>query len=496
MKKTSVIDNDDQFSKQENQPSKKWIDGARHIQQFSSVAEEKEQKILNYIYSQMAQQYFSFTKYTEDQDDDQPAINQPNIDPTKYSDFITNVIDSGYYSAPGSLNGTASYRTVLIGPPKSGKTTMLKMISKRVYQNLIQSGESREVFVFNLDFRRIRYSFSSLQTFYQTLVHEIIEQIGIQWPLINAESPNTEKQFIKDSSYAPSLALSQSTVASSASTSPKKRRKKYGKESTILQLREFFNQFVDYSGRFEPLSSKFPQTEPFQLIAVQINNLGHKIADSLNNKSKKPFFTVIATLPIIMAKIFNFKRIHYVFDHVDEVENSDTTVVGNFNLATCVKLMLSQGSFVISCTDENHIFDFCESCHEDDVDLTSSSNFVSIIDSCNEKDVPACTFHFELKFAQVSKPVLLQIQDCGRCGGYLSLWSEIQNYSAPIIRQNRGKGKTPDTDSVEKAKLKVLMLLRHFAPLILMQQDKETLNPSQITAQLESFEIKTNQRGE
>ena len=49
------------------------------------------------------------------------------IDPSLFKEFIYDVTNSGFYSAPGTYNGCPSYRTVLVGPSKSGKTTMLKM---------------------------------------------------------------------------------------------------------------------------------------------------------------------------------------------------------------------------------------------------------------------------------------------------------------------------------------------------------------------------------
>lgn len=456
--------------------SSERISSLNHMRQFRCSSAEKEHALVHSIYSQMAKQYLSFLN-TENESNNSKNVSQgeiqntesDEIDPNLFTNFIYDLTNSGFYSAPGTYSGSPSYHTILVGPTKSGKTTMLKMLAKQIYENLIQLNMSREVFMFIFDFRKFKKSFQSVESFYGTFVNELIDQIAIQWPLIKIELPSPNSG--SNSSYAQSVASQLSTT----------RKKKFNKD-TINLIKDFFNQFIDYNKQLEPLSSKFPKSEPHLSISTALNALGARIDNSLNsNGTLKGLCCEIPTLPYLLSKIFGFKQIYYVFDHVDEADveiSSDHKRVG---FITYIKKMLSLGSFTISCTDEQKIYDICEPVDEDDIDLLSKSNFVSIIDSFD--DTPKSKYYFELKFDETSKPIIFQIEDCGGCGGYVAKWREIEPY-VRIMNSHKNE------KDVEKARLKVLALLRQFAPMLIVNQDPKTMNPEDIKGNLVSFEIK------
>lgn len=455
------------------------ITSRNHMRQFCSSSADKEQALIYSIYKQMINQYLSFTntdKEATDKIENQEStqeIENNEIDPSLFKEFIYNVTNSGFYSAPGTYNGCPSYRTVLVGPSKSGKTTMLKMVAKQIYENLIQLNESREVFMFIFDFRKFKKSFQSIEKFYSTFINQLIDQISIQWPLIKVELPN----YVSRSSNLDSASTYAQSMSSTLSTT----RKKKFKMETINLIKEFFNQFVDYNGELEPVSSKFPKSEPHLSISTGLNAIGNRINNSLNANGKlKGFINEIPTLPYLLSKVFGFKRLYYVFDHVDEADVEISADHKRIGLISCIKKMLSLGSFTISCTDEQKIYDICEPVDEDDVDLKTKSNFISIIDSFDE--TPTSKYYFKLKFESISKPIIFQIDDCGGCGGYVARWREIQPY-AKIMTSNKTENEK------EKARLKILALLRQLAPLLIINQDPTTMNPEDITQNLEHFEI-------
>ena len=62
-------------------------------------------------------------------------------------------------------------------------------------------------------------------------------------------------------------------------------------------------------------------------------------------------------------------------------------------------------------------------------------------------------------------------------------WREIEPY-VRIMNSHKNE------KDVEKARLKVLALLRQFAPMLIVNQDPKTMNPEDIKGNLVSFEIK------
>lgn len=457
------------------------ITSINHMRQFRHVSTDKEQILIRTIYKQITNKYLSFSNTdkevankNENQDQFQDIKNN-EIDPSLFRDFIYNLTNSGFYNAPGTYSGCPSYRTILVGPSKSGKSTMLKMVAKQVYENLIQLNESREVFMFVFDFRKFKKSLQSIEKFYANFVNELVDQIAIQWPLINVTLPN----YVSRGSNMDSSSTYAQSMSSTLSTT---RKKKFNMD-TINIIKDFFNQFVDYNQQLEPVSSKFPKSEPHLSISMGLNALGKRIDKSLNVNGKlKGFINEISALPFLLCKVFGFKRIYYVFDHVDEADVEIGSDHKRLGFISCIKKMLLLGSFTISCTDEQKIYDICEPVDEDDIDLKTKSNFVSIIDSFD--DIPKSRYYFELKFESLQKPVIFQIEDCGGCGGYVARWREIQPYVETMLSHRNEK-------DVEKARLKALALLRQLAPLLIINQDPKTMNPEEITQNLVSFEIKT-----
>ena len=414
----------------------------QHKKEFRKIAEEREFALIKSIY----QEYVS-TFLNDD--------NGIEYDDSEFSEYITRLTNDGSYNAPGTFSLSSALRIVLLGPKKSGKSAMLKMIAKRTYKNLIQLGESREVFMLFMDFRDIKKSFDSFSSLLEMIINSLVDQLPVQFPLLRTKPPKEAKP------------------------------KKFNKNGNINLIREFFMQFVNFNGNFEPLSSKFIRNEPFNAIANAINNLGKSIADAaLDKKTPKRFLNQIALLPQNLASIFGFKQVLYLFDHLDEADFDVPAIRGRVNISSFLKQMLNSGQFIISCTDDEHIYNVCEAIDEDDIDLITSSSFESILDSYNSP--PTCKFYFELKFQGIPKPIPMQIEDCGACSGYVTKWNKIVETIKPVISKS---GQENSPRDIEKARIKGLLLLRQLAPLILLDQDSKSQSYNEINSTLESYEI-------
>ncbi|OHT17229.1 hypothetical protein TRFO_12562 [Tritrichomonas foetus] len=429
------------------------MNGREHRKQFRKIAVDRENLIIHSIYSQYVGKYFH--------------NNSSNIDSSNFSHFIQQIITSGLYSAPGGSSVGLSFRTVLLGPPQSGKSTLLKILSREIYQQIYQLGEMRETFMFTVDFREIKNELNATASLYRSLINTLVDQIAIQYPLLKVLPP-------KDTNY-----------------------RKFNKNASLNFIREFLLQFAEFNGKFEPLSSKFPHQEPFMTISASLNSLGACLSESAQDrKSLKGFFNDLAILPLKISQIFGFSKVHFTFDHVDEADLDLNTGKGHISLSSFIKLMLSTGTFVISCSDEHHMYDICESVDNDDIDLKTSSSFVSCIDTFDE--APTCDFHFELNFEDIPKPIILQIEDCGGCGGYISKWERIMDICHPVVQNmiQSPKKKNIESRIIEKAKLKAILLLRQLAPMLLADQDPKTQVAEEITSELISFELVVNGNGD
>ena len=361
-------------------------------------------------------------------------------------------------------NHVLSMRNAIIGPQKSGKSTMLNLLARKMYKALLANGQYKQTLLLYLDFDEIRASFKTPMRFYAAIVTKVLEALVAQWPLM--------KQVPEKQSHAGRVHARQN--------------KTFPVYDTLL---EYFMQFANFSGEIQPLSPKFPKNPPFTTIATEINAIGEKLAEAVMYKrDMNVFFANIAMLPRFLAKAFNFNRVYFVVDHI---ETADVNISPSppflkkaqpIVLFEYVKLMISNGDYSISCHDEDHLLQALEPFDEEGCDLRPQTDLHTIL---NTETDPQSSCELQLTIQGESEPVRLSVSDCGGCPGFLIQWQQIMDavgrYNSTLPSGNK--------ISIEKARLKVLVLVREFAPLVLVLQDAEDATHREITSPIVDFQI-------
>ena len=361
-------------------------------------------------------------------------------------------------------NHILSIHNAILGPAKSGKSTMLNMLARKMYKAMLANGQYKNTLLIYLDFDEIQTSFKTPTRFYSAIVSKVLEALVAQWPLMK-QVP--EKQSRAGKAHA-----------------------RLNKTFPVYDsLVEYFMQFANFSGEIQPLSPKFPKNPPFNTIATEVAAIGEKLAEAVMYKrDMNVFFANIAMLPRFLAKVFNFNRVYFVVDHI---ETADVNVSPSAPfLKKCqpvvlfeyVKLMISNGDYSISCHDEDRLLQALEPFDEEGCDLRALTELHTILDT--ETEVRA-SCELQLTIQGEQEPVRLCVADCGGCPGFLTKWKQIMEavgrYEATIPDGNK--------IAIEKARLKVLVLVREFAPLVLVLQDAEDDTHREITSPIVDFQI-------
>lgn len=147
-----------------------------------------------------------------------------------------------------------------------------------------------------------------------------------------------------------------------------------------------------------------------------------------------------------------------------------------------VKLMISNGDYSISCHDEDRLLQALEPFDEEGCDLRAQTELHTILDTETETRA-SCELQLTIQGEQ--EPVRLCVADCGGCPGFLTKWKQIME------AVGRYEATIPDGNKIatEKARLKVLVLVREFAPLVLVLQDAEDDTHREITSPIVDFQI-------
>ena len=361
-------------------------------------------------------------------------------------------------------NHVFTIHNAIIGPRYSGKSTFLNLLAKKMYRSLLANGQYRKTLLLYVDFDEIKSSFRSATRFYSIIVRKMMEALVAQWPLMRqvpAKKTRAGREHARQNKTFP----------------------------VYDSLLEYFLQFANFSGEIEPLSSKFPKNPPFDIIATEVNAIGERLAEALRYRSDMTvFFTNIAMFPRLLAKVFNFEKVYFVFDHV-EIADVNVGTSAPFShkctpivLFEYIKIMLSNGDYSISCHDEDHLLQALEPFDDDGCDLRSSIDIHTVLDT--ETNVKS-EYEIQLTIEGESEPVKMSVADCGGCPGFLSQWRKIMS----AIHTYNERQAREDKIATEKARLKALVLIREFAPKIIVLQGSEEGSYREITSPIVDFQV-------
>jgi len=319
------------------------------------------------------------------------------------------------------IGSCGNYRTSIVGPRMSGKSTFLKVFSQHAFVRSLISGQYKSEMFMYLDFLMIEKKFSNPLDLYSIIIISFFDQICSQRLDLSQFNDVLKSYFLN----------------------------LFDKDQ-VVPIPQKFAHYPDYRQTAISLHG----------IAVQLHTIYHK------TPSLQAFLTNIVTLPHYLSRSFGYSQVHFLIDHFDL---SDIEIIcppgfpndiSKIPLIEFFKLMLSYDSFVISCIDEIRFLESVDLIDNDSIDFLRFSDIYSIIGIDNSEDHQN-DIEFVIKLQDEKRPLILRCIDCCGCSGFLSIWdSMIGLAQMMLLEPNKNSRKYMEI------KLSLLSKMRSLVPLV------------------------------
>lgn len=339
-----------------------------------------------------------------------------------------------FETASGSLN----LHTAIIGPKKSGRSTILKLSMIRSMIRMAASGVLRRTFTFYLDANELLVD--DIYDLYLIIVRKTIEQIAAQRIDFCPHAQLLLQYYEK--------MLTQETLAA--------------------------------------LPIKFSLLDDFRSAAFALNEMNQILFDAFKKKKHLPTFVKNAlVIPLMFSLAFGFERIIFFVDHLDNLDidcptNKELIDDGDSTpLVEYAKMMLSDGFYVISCADEERLLPALDTIADDGVELISITELRSVSEICqNANDEHDEGVKLSLNVEGEKKPVVLGLEQCGYCPAFVAEWDRIAADARKLSNELHTDSKS--RKAVE-AKLLLLKKVRNFSSLVFGFEDPQIISDFEIT---------------
>lgn len=321
---------------------------------------------------------------------DQPFLERFPIQP--YHDPVIMRISDYFGQHRAVVNGQSTYtfKSGIVGPRKSGKTTMLAHLVDQYLVELAGTGLWKDTFAFVIDIKQIVPLFVNHVKLYKTMLYLVLDAISKQKPTIQPE---------------------------------------------IAQIRR---QMRSVTEKRSPLITKHSYPE-LNIIAKHLN-------DSFNDEySIDQWYTNIFYLPISIAKAVGFKNVSVFADNLEfgdiYVKPSAPFLKDNHNifLIEHIKCLLAHTNFVVGCQTDSRLYEVLSPIDEAGIDGWAGVDFISTTDIFTDFGSRLHCYYL-VEIQEEPEPVQLYVEMCGGVVPYISIWDEL---NMAIFRINRAD---PDSD--------------------------------------------------
>lgn len=287
--------------------------------------------------------------------------------------------DHRLYSSGGL---THRFNVAIVGPNRSGKSTLLRILSEEVLTELIITDEWKKTFLFFVDLATLVSDTTEYSRFYHSMVEKTINCIEPQRPELTPFIPMIKKHF----------------------------------DDVILyqQPPKFPKSFM-----LDPITQK---------IGYELQFLINRYSQLWNDDEMLvEWVTSVVYLPILVSKALGFQKFLYVIDHFDVGDVIiDPSPVKFSESPSCVylidvfKYILTQTNFIISCSDQQLFFGLLEPNMGEERQVQKVFDYISTLDIIQE--VPYSDKQIVIETTEEKTPFYITSQLCGGVPLYLDLW--------------------------------------------------------------------------
>jgi len=300
-------------------------------------------------------------------------------DSNSYSLVLNQTIDS--------LLDENSFKYLLVGPKKSGKTIILQEIAKKYYFKILDEGNNRSTVVF---FWNNCIIGKNLRDLFRNMISTVFSQIGYQ--------------LLTFTPYTQSLIL-------------------------------YFQSL--YDNKHVPiLPKKFSHDENFIRISKKLTLVAKEMNEALVKQEYD--YSKLLRIPVIIANVFGFERISFFIDDFEAIESGWGKETG---LLEIQKYIIRKYDYVIVGMDQNVIHEALDKTENKGTDL----RFITkTIHSFNIETLDDSTCFKLLLVGENTK--IITANDCGGCITYNEYWKKITTN----VKKLESKGNEHEKDKIKK----------------------------------------------
>ena len=270
------------------------------------------------------------------------------------------------------------FNTVVCGPPQSGKSLLLSLLTEQIIAEAVASNAQRSNFFFVFDAAQLTLYTSNISLFLPKYIEMVFQSLALQ-------RPGTKK-------YSRLLSNYLGTVV-------------FSKEDSI-----------------PPPPMQFVKDENFRFSSEFLYQFAARLHQCVLYQSEfEDWGTTVMMIPVYIAEAFGFKKVHFI---IDNLEFMNTTVIAQdsvIELLECIKEVLVKHSYIVTGQNIDEIFALFGNLGA--ADLLQNSDYLTTIGFNG-------TFYgdnreFIVSFEGEPRNHRITPKHCCGCPAYLAMWEEV-----------------------------------------------------------------------
>lgn len=320
-------------------------------------------------------------------------------------------------------SGGHRFNNAIIGPPKSGKSTLLEIYAQEAILDFGICGDWKYYFLFCLNFKDIVGLFSDLKLLYMTFVKLVCEAIPKQKPVFNRLMPDIRHYF------------------EAIITSP---------EPLVLQ-------------------KTFIESIPQKKIQAALIEIGEEVDRTWKTPyALEAWITLVFQLPILIPKALGLTKTIFI---IDNIEYSDIKLepIAPFQesermafISEHLKYVLNQCDYIFSCNDLKKMYQMLISLDSEGVDLFATTDFITtngISKDIVENDLPLI-----VSLSTQDLPFVMKGSDCDGVPIFIMLWKDLNQAIEELEAQQEGTDELEDAHYFAIQQAQAMVNLIYFCP--------------------------------
>ncbi|OHT02614.1 hypothetical protein TRFO_07027 [Tritrichomonas foetus] len=272
----------------------------------------------------------------------------------------------------------------IIGPTKSGKSTLLYLLSQELLLDLIVCDDWKKSFIFPMNFNQIASKIEKYKEFYLEMIQNICFALVKQKPTL---------------------------------------------QKWISSIKKYYESLID-----KPIPLILSKSCMINKYILNIQNKLMEVGSFVNNAWNTPsgfewWYTLIFELPSLISSVLGFEKTIYIIDNLEKCDltlephkpfNSTSQVV---ILSEHVKNALSRNDYIFACHNMEYMYSMLPSIDNDGIDLFSTTDFVTtngISTDIVENDPPLLMI-----LDTEELPFVMKGCDCDGVPNYILLWKDL-----------------------------------------------------------------------